>query len=190
MFTRLVPAAVLALATTAVLAGPAHAATTYHSGPIGYTCTIPGSPVLPVTLVQQFTGPGTVAPGAAFTLTDVSGSVTLSPAAHAYFTAGGNDGISGGFTAAFVEAANAPRSSTTAAPNVPEIWGPDPVAIDFHNGRQTHTAAASGTITFHAGRLAVILSLHRPDGAPAGPSMVCAQVAGQNTDFAPTLPIA
>jgi hypothetical protein len=190
VFTRLVPAVALALTTTALLAAPAHATTTYHSGPIGYTCTFPGSPVLPVTLVQQFTGPDTVAPGATFALSGLSGSVTLSPAARAFFTNGGNDGVLGGFTVAFVEAANAPRSSATAAPNVPAMWGPDPVVIDFHNGTETHQAGASGPITFHAGRLAMTLSLHRPDGAPAGPSLACAQVAGQDTAFTPDLPIA
>jgi hypothetical protein len=189
VLTRFAPAAVLALTTTALLAGPAHAATTYQSGPIGYTCAATGNPALPVTLVQRFTGPDTVAAGAAFVLSDVSGSVTLSPAAHAFFTAGGNDGVLGGFTAAFVEAADAPRTSTTSAPNVPALWGPDPVAIDFHGGKQTHRAGASGTITFHSARLAMALSLHRPDGAPAGPTLVCVREAGQNADFAPTLRI-
>ncbi|WP_290062288.1 DUF6801 domain-containing protein [Amycolatopsis solani] len=189
MVTRFAPAAVLALTATALLAGPAHASTAYHSGPIGYTCTTPGSPALAVTLLAGFTGPDTVAPGAAFAISEVSGSVTLSPAARAYFTAGGNDGVLGGFTAAFIEAANAPRSSTTSAPNVPALWGPDPVAIDFHNGKQTHRAGASGTVTFRADRLAVALSLHRPDGAPAGPALVCTQVAGQDASFTPALPI-
>ncbi|WP_410621225.1 hypothetical protein [Amycolatopsis sp. cmx-8-4] len=122
-------------------------------------------------------------------ISGVSGSVTLSPAAHANLTAGGNDGLTGGFTAAFVEAANAPRSSTVSAPDVPAMWGPDPVAIDFAGGRQTHKAAASGTVTFRADRLALILSLHRPDGAPAGPTLVCAQTPGQNAGFSPTMPI-
>ncbi|MEV7038537.1 hypothetical protein [Amycolatopsis sp. NPDC051061] len=62
-------------------------------------------------------------------------------------------------------------------------------SIDFHNGKETHQAGASGPITFHAGRLAVALSLHRPDGAPAGPSLACAQAAGQDTAFTPALPI-
>ncbi|WP_328614310.1 hypothetical protein OHS18_40115 [Amycolatopsis sp. NBC_00355] len=189
MSTRFAPAAVLALATTAVLTGSAHASTVYHAGPLAYDCKFPDTSLQRVTLVQQFTGPDTVAPGATFRISDVSGRVTLSPAAHANLAAGGSDGLDSGFTAAFVEAANAPRSSTVSATDVPAMWGPDPVVIDFGGGRQVHKAAASGTVTFHADRLALILSLHRPDGAPSGPTVVCTPASGQNTGFAPTMPI-
>ncbi|WP_410574854.1 DUF6801 domain-containing protein [Amycolatopsis sp. cmx-4-61] len=182
----------LALVTTAALAGaaaPAGASTTFHAGPIAYACQFPDGSPQTVTLTDAFTGPDTVAPDVNFRTTNVSGSVTLSPAALTWFTSRGSDGLLGGRVAAFAEAANAPRSSTAAATITPDTWGAGPVAAGFTGGQQTHHSGTSGSITFTAGQLVLMLSLHRPDGTPAFVTSVCHPEDGQDTAFTPALPI-
>ncbi|MEV4054087.1 DUF6801 domain-containing protein [Amycolatopsis sp. NPDC049688] len=184
----------LALGTAIALAGaaaPAHASTTFHVDSAGYTCQFPDGSPQTATLTAGFTGPDTVAPGAAFGLSDVSGSVTLSPAASAWLTGRGIDGLLGGRTGVFIEAVNGPRSTDNppAATNKPATWGPGPVVVEFAGGRSSHTAGASGTITFTPGQLVLLLSLHRPDGTPTFYSVLCQPQAGQNSAFTPALPI-
>lgn len=183
----------LALVTTAVLAGaaaPAHASTTFHTGPVGYACQFPdGSPQM-ATLSVGATGPDTVAPGAGFGLSDVSGSVTLSPAASAWLTSRGHDGLRGGRVAVFIDAANAPRpNNPIAATNKPATWGPGPVVVEFTGGRSSHTAGSSGTITFTTGELILMLSLHLTNGEPSFYTVLCQPQEGQDTAFTPALPI-
>jgi hypothetical protein len=184
----------LALVTTAVLAGaavPAHASTTFHTGPIGYTCQFPDGSPQTVTLVVGATGPDTVAPGAAFGLSDLSGSVTLSPAASAWLTSRGDDGLLTGRTVVFIDAANAPRSNNNplAAMDKPATWGTGPVVVEFSGGKSSHTAGPSGTITFNAGKVILLLSPHRPNGDPAFVTAICQPQEGQDTAFTPALPI-
>ena len=184
----------LALVMTAVLAGaaaPAHASTTFHAGPVGYTCPFPDGSPQTATLAVGATGPDTVAPGAGFGLSDVSGSVTLSPAASAWLTSRGNDGLLGGRATVFIDAANGPRANNNppAATNKPATWGPGPVVVEFTGGRSSHTAGSSGTITFTTGQLVLLLSLHSTTGEPSFYPLVCQPQEGQDTTFSPALPI-
>ncbi|MEV6826408.1 DUF6801 domain-containing protein [Amycolatopsis sp. NPDC051102] len=186
---RIAPAVAAALLVTGAAAGTAQAATAFQAGPVGYACQFPDDSPQTVTLTAGFTGPDTVAPGAGFRLSDVSGSVTLSAAASAWLTSRGHDGLLGGRVAVFAEAANAPRSYTTAATNQPATWGPGPVVVQFAGGQEGHTAGSSGTITFTAGQLVLLLSLHRTDGTPSFYSVLCRPQDGQDTAFSPNLPI-
>jgi hypothetical protein len=184
----------LALVTTAVLAGaaaPAHASTTFHAGPVGYACQFPDGSPQTVTLAVGATGPDTVAPGAGFGLSDVSGSVTMSPAASAWFTSRGIDGVLGGRVVVFIDAANGPRSNNNppAATNKPATWGPGPAVVEFTGERSSHTAGPSGTITFTAGQLLLLLSLHQTAGGSAFYTVLCQPQEGQDTAFTPALPI-
>ncbi|WP_103350271.1 DUF6801 domain-containing protein [Amycolatopsis sp. CA-128772] len=190
---RLFRSLVLTLITTAALAGaaaPAHASTAFHSGAVGYTCQFPDGSPQTVTLVAGFTGPDTVAPGVGFALSGVSGTVTLTPAAQTWFTSRGSDGFAGGRVAVFTEAANGPRSANPGAATIqPSTWGAGPAVASFSGGRSSHTAGSSGTITFTAGQLVLLLSLHRADGEPAFSSVICHPQDGQDTTFTPALPI-
>ncbi len=188
---RIATAVAAALLVTGMATGTAQAATAFQSGSVGYACQFPDGSPQTVALVAGFTGPDTVAPGASFGLSNVSGSVTLSPAASAWLTSRGADGFNGGRVAVFTEAANAPRSSSNppAATITPATWGPGPVVVEFTGGRGSHTAGASGTITFTAGQLILMMSLHRPDGQPSLVVAICHPQDGQDAAFAPPLPI-
>ncbi|MEU4252432.1 DUF6801 domain-containing protein [Amycolatopsis sp. NPDC026612] len=188
---KIAPAVAAALLVTGMATGTAQAATAFQSGPVGYTCPFPDGSQQTATLVAGFTGPDTVAPGAGFGLSDVSGNVTLSPAASAWLTGRGADGFSGGRVAVFTEAVNAPRSSSNppAATIKPATWGSGPVVVEFAGGRASHTAGATGTITFTAGQLILLMSLHRPDGQPSFATAICHPQDGQDTAFTPSLPI-
>jgi uncharacterized protein DUF6801 len=189
---RIAPAVAAALLVTGTATGTAQAATDFQSGPVGYNCPFPDGSPQTATLVARFTGPDTVAPGAGFGLSNVSGSVTMSPAASAWLTTNrGADGFNGGKVAVFVDAANGPRSNNNppAATITPATWGPGPVVLEFTGGRSFHTAGSSGTITFTAGQLILLMSLHRPDGQPANAVVICHPQDGQDTAFTPALPI-
>ncbi|MET8845600.1 DUF6801 domain-containing protein [Amycolatopsis sp. NPDC004625] len=188
---RIAPALAAALLVTGLATEPARAATAFQAGPVGYTCQFPDNSPQTVSLAAGFTGPDTVAPGAGIGLSDVSGSVTLSPAAAAWFTSLGNDGLAGGRVALFTEAVNAPRSTSNppAATIQPTTWGSGPATVEFTGGRGSHTAGPSGTITFTAGRLILLMSLHRPTGGTSFYSVICRPQDGQDTAFTPALPI-
>jgi uncharacterized protein DUF6801 len=192
MRTRLTLALAIAIAVTGV-AGPARASTLFQSGSFGYTCTFPGQSVQPVTVTEEFTGPDTAAPGAVFTLTNLSGSVTLSDGALAALTAAGYDGTSAGASAMIVSPTNATATGTGTLGLVQQAtWGTGPATITFRGGRQPFTAGTSGEITFRRTKaLALQLSLHRLPGstAPTGVSLTCTQPDGQVAAFTPALPI-
>ncbi len=189
---RIAPALAAALLVTATAAGTAQAATAFQSGSVGYACPFPDGSPQTVTLVAGFTGPDSVAPGAGIGLTNISGTVTMSPAASAWLTGRGLDGLVGGRVALFTEAANAPRSNDNppAATITPSTWGSGPATVGFTGGRGSHTAGASGTITFTAGQLILLMSFHRAAGGSSFYSVICQPQDGQDTAFSPTLPIA
>ncbi|MEA5364057.1 DUF6801 domain-containing protein [Amycolatopsis sp., V23-08] len=189
----LTPAAVAA-AVLAATAGPAHASTAFASGALAYTCGFPGGSAQAVTVTESFTGPDTVAPGAAFSITNISGAITLSPAALAALTGAGYDGVQGGIAAAVVVPANATRPPDPAGAATVQAgtWGPAPQAITFHGGHQPFVAGASGVVTFgRTTSLFLQLTFHLAPGATGstGFGMTCTQQAGQNAAFTPALPI-
>ncbi|MCR6484829.1 hypothetical protein M8542_18530 [Amycolatopsis sp. OK19-0408] len=193
MRTRLTAALVVAIAATTDVAGPAGASTLFQSGTAGYTCVFPGSSVQPVTITEEFTGPDTAAPGAVFTLTNLSGSITLSAGALAALTAAGYDGTSAGASAMIVTPTNATGTGTGTAGLVQAAtWGTGPATITFRGGRLPFTAGTSGEITFRRSKvLSLLLSLHRSPGSTARTSvdLACTQPEGQVTPFTPALPI-
>ena len=181
-----------ALATGAATA-PAHASTAFHSGVLAYTCNFPGPSVQPVTLTEDFTGPDTVASGATFTLTNLSGRITLSDGALAALTGAGYDGVDRGNSYMVVTATNATNGTNPNNGTVDQTtWVPGAATIDFHGGRQPWTAGSSGVITFRrTTSLYLLLSLHRQAGNPGPTSwgLTCTQQAGQDATFTPGLPI-
>jgi uncharacterized protein DUF6801 len=185
---------VLAAAATAVLTGaaaPAAAATTYTAGPVGYRCTLPGIPAQTFPLAATFTGPDTVAAGATFTITDISGSLTLSPSLHSIFTAWGYDGVRGS-GAVPVTAQNATPAGSGGGTVPEKIWAPlGTVTIDLVGGTQSFVAGAAGVLTFSTGTpITPALQFHRAsNGTWANWTMSCTPNSGEPRTFSPVLPI-
>jgi hypothetical protein len=139
---RLAAAFAAALLFTGATAGTAAAAdTSYETGPLGYACTFPAMGTQPVTLVARFTGPGTVAPGAAFTAEDLSGGLTVSTQVYtALVTTLGVFAVRGGGTLP-VTAVNA---VPVAAGGVVIPEAPMTMSIGFSGGSATFTAGEPG----------------------------------------------
>jgi hypothetical protein len=186
---------VLAATTAALAAGtaaPAAAATTtYSAGPVGYRCTLPGIPAQPMPLTATFTGPDTVAPGATFTIEDISGTLTLSPAVHSIFTAWGYDGVRGG-GAVPVTAQNATPAGSSGGTVPEKIWPVGgTVTIDLIGGTQSFVAGTAGVVTFGTGTITLALQFHKTStGTWAAWSMACSPSPGQTGTFSPALPVA
>jgi hypothetical protein len=185
---------VLAATTTAVLTGtaaPAAAATTYSVGPVGYRCTLPGIPAQQMPLTATFTGPDVVAAGSSFAITDISGSLTLSPAVHSIFTAWGYDGVRGS-GAVPVTAQNAVPDGSGDGTVPEKIWPVGgTVTIDLTGGSRSFVAGAAGVITFGTGTATLAVQFHRTSNNTwAAWSMTCTPNPGQVGTFSPALPIA
>ena len=186
-----VAAAVLA---TGAATAPADASTAFHSGTLAYTCTFPGPSAEPATITEDFTGPDTVAPGATFIPTNLSGRITLSDSALAALTDAGYDGVDRGVSAMTLLATNATHGTTGGTARVdPATWVPGSATIDFHGGGgMSWTAGSSGVITFHRPQwLYLYLSLHRQAGNSGTTAWnpTCTLADGQDTAFTPSLPI-
>jgi hypothetical protein len=183
----------LAATTAAVLAAtaaPAAAATTYSAGPAGYHCTLPGIPAQTMPLTATFAGPDVVAAGRPFTITDISGSLTLSPAVHSIFTAWGYDGVRGS-GAVPVTAQNAVPAGSTGGTVPEKIWPVGgTVTIDLTGATQSFVAGAAGVITFGTGTATLALQFHKAStGTWAAWSTTCTPNPGQVGTFSPALPV-
>ncbi|GLY43742.1 hypothetical protein Amsp01_097650 [Amycolatopsis sp. NBRC 101858] len=189
MFRRLlilVPAAVAALVA---VAGPAAALTTYNAGPVGYRCTFPGISAQATPVTETFDGPSTVAPGATFTITGISGSLALSTATRSLLIAIGYDSVRGS-GAIPVTATNATPAGGTGGTVPTTTWGM-PATIPFFGASQSFVAGAAGTITFSTGSPASFaLQFHKASNNTwTNWTMACTLSAGQIGTFSPTLPI-
>ena len=133
---------VLVLAGTA---GPARADETFGSPPgVLYSCSFPG--VLPqqVTVVEGFTGPGSVPAGENFSITGISGTIFLSAGTRSLLRAVGFDGVRGTGMIP-VTAWNAIPASSDDGIVWEQIWPPLTGTIGFYARSQSFVAGNSGT---------------------------------------------
>ncbi|MGW3966200.1 DUF6801 domain-containing protein [Amycolatopsis sp. NPDC005003] len=191
---RLLTTAAATVLVLAATAGPAWADTAYTS-PSGvlYNCTFPGVPPQQVTAVETFTGPDAVPAGYDFSISDISGTISLGSATRSLMRAVGYDGVRGSGMIP-VTASNASPVSTIGAIIPERYWPPFTGTIDFYGGAQSFTAGNPGSIRFGMGSpFSLGLEFHKAaNNSWTTWIMTCTLKVtspAQNTAFTPDLPV-